>query len=718
MVGGLGRRIRWGIVGAAVLAATCGPGAGRVRGQVERGTVVPLGDRAMVVRDQYGGATVTMASHGERALVGVGLRAHWLDTARPGALELLWQSPPQRQIVRAVALDDAAAFVGFENADGLVVFDLAAPGGPQESMAVETGGDVRNLLLTPQRLYVAAQGRLSIFDRIAPAQLRAVEAELPMRGMLALASAGDTLFALEPAVGLHAIDVRPGQAPAVLQTLTIPGLNAGALAGDMRVRGSRLYIAAGLGLHVVDVAAPDAMTVVATLPSTATYNDLEISGDRMYVASIQDGLVTFDLSQGDTPVRLDAFPLTNGGTAVAMTPNGLLVADYGDGVARHPITDGAPSPVPNARHGATGVAQAVAHTGGGDALATIAGGRLVRLSSGPGGWEATTIDMEANVQASSIRTNGDWAIVSSPTLGVWRYALPAEGRPELVATTTRKGHVGILLADGVSIAEAAGFDGLHILRADGAQLQRVMSLPVSAHASNVMVDGDRAYLAARADGLRIVDLSTPDVPRSLGGAPTRLPARDVVVRDGLAFVVEDDGVLEVFDVRQPEAVQRVAEGWVGGDASRIVLGGDRAHALVEDHKVVPIDLRDGRSPKVGEAREIGERINDIAALPAGVLLAAGRMGVVAAELTFAPAVATATPDPTTEAFEAAIGTAAAAATATAVAVPLPGADDAPVDRRTVAWAALAVAATAAAAALWVWWRSIRRAAPEDERGRG
>lgn len=700
---------------ACVAMLSLSAGVTPAAAQVERGTVAPLGERAMTVRDQYGGATVALAVHGDLALVGVGTRAHLVDLSRPGALPLRWQSPPQRQIVRAVALDDMVMIVGFESADGLVVYDRTAPDGPRESQQLATGGEVRNLLLTPRRLYAAAYGRLAIFERTGPAELTPVEADLPLRGMLALALDGDTLFALEPAVGLHAIDVGAGRPAAVLQTLPIPGLNAGALAGDMRLRGSRLYIGAGLGIQVVDVTNPRAMTLVASLPPGPTINDVDVVGDRLVAATIQDGVTTYDLGQGDTPVLVDVMDTKNGATAVAATPLGLLVVDYGEGPARYPLADGVLAEVPDARYVSTGVAQAVAHVPGGPTLATMAGGRLVSLTTGAAGWEAASLDLPADVQASSIRSDGRWAVVSSPTNGVWRLALAPGERPEIVASTTRKGHVGLVLSDGESIAEAAGFDGLHLLRSDGGELLRVTSLPVAGHVSNVAVDGSIGYLAARSDGLRLVDLADPDRLRVLGSATTRLPARDVAVRDGFAYVVEDDGAFEVFDVRQPATVRRAGEGWLGGDASRIVIDGRRAYALVEDHKVVPIDVADPAAPVVGEAREIGDRINDIAAMPGGIVLAAARMGVVAAEVAFAPAVATATPNPSAEAFQQAVGTAAAAATATAIARPLP-AEASRIEgrRRSAVLGSAALVFVAVAAAVIAWLRRRAATAPAGE----
>jgi hypothetical protein len=49
--------------------------------------------------------------------------------------------------------------------------------------------------------------------------------------------------------------------------------------------------------------------------------------------------------------------------------------------------------------------------------------------------------------------------------------------------------------------------------------------------------GTLAYVADGAEGLHLVDLSTPSAPRTVGSYKTAAPARDVAVADSLVFVV-------------------------------------------------------------------------------------------------------------------------------------------------------------------------------------
>ena len=87
-----------------------------------------------------------------------------------------------------------------------------------------------------------------------------------------------------------------------------------------------------------------------------------------------------------------------------------------------------------------------------------------------------------------------------------------------------------------------------------------------------MVDGDYAYVLTYGQ-LLIVDVSDPQRPRQVAAAHVSGPPTGLAVADGLAYV-SGGGRLEVFDVRRPAAVSRIAalDGlWCAGDVA--TMGG-------------------------------------------------------------------------------------------------------------------------------------------------
>jgi hypothetical protein len=115
----------------------------------------------------------------------------------------------------------------------------------------------------------------------------------------------------------------------------------------------------------------------------------------------------------------------------------------------------------------------------------------------------------------------------------------------------------------------------------------------------IYVDGDRAYLAAGEDGLYIFGLTLPDRPVLLGRTKTAGSAWDVWVHDGHAYVADVDQGITVVDVSSPMLPRRV--GFVTWDAANplaeIVRGEDDAvYVAAARHGLIGIDVSDPSDP--------------------------------------------------------------------------------------------------------------------------
>jgi hypothetical protein len=101
----------------------------------------------------------------------------------------------------------------------------------------------------------------------------------------------------------------------------------------------------------------------------------------------------------------------------------------------------------------------------------------------------------------------------------------------------------------VDVAPAPGPSGVHLaVMTGGPELQvydvanqkmprKLASFPVPGGTQRAELRGSLAYVAAAAEGLQVVDLSTPAKPKIVAAYKTPLPARDVwIAEDGLVFV--------------------------------------------------------------------------------------------------------------------------------------------------------------------------------------
>lgn len=116
--------------------------------------------------------------------------------------------------------------------------------------------------------------------------------------------------------------------------------------------------------------------------------------------------------------------------------------------------------------------------------------------------------------------------------------------------------------------------------------------PAPGRGLDVKVQGIYAYLADGPNGLRIVDASDPTMPVSVGvdrepDVSDEYWVWDVDVRDGYAFVIgDDDGEdtnLEVIDVSTPTAPEMVASYGTPCCAQDVHVLGDYAYLATSDH---------------------------------------------------------------------------------------------------------------------------------------
>ena len=95
------------------------------------------------------------------------------------------------------------------------------------------------------------------------------------------------------------------------------------------------------------------------------------------------------------------------------------------------------------------------------------------------------------------------------------------------------------------------------------------------------VVGKYAYIAAGADGLRIVDVSDPQAPTAVGGCDTPGSAEDVSVCGPYAYVADGDAGLQVVDVSDPAHPAIVAARRLPGPAHRLSFSAGRVAADFE-----------------------------------------------------------------------------------------------------------------------------------------
>lgn len=114
------------------------------------------------------------------------------------------------------------------------------------------------------------------------------------------------------------------------------------------------------------------------------------------------------------------------------------------------------------------------------------------------------------------------------------------------------------------------------------------SLDTPGVALGVAVDGNTAYLADGASGLRVISVSDPARPLLLGGLTTRGEVRGVVLDQGILYAIDSVDGLLILDTANPTMPQVVDRLPVDGEPLGISI-----EPQYPDRLLVPVRTPDG-----------------------------------------------------------------------------------------------------------------------------
>jgi hypothetical protein len=393
--------------------------------------------------------------------------------------------------------------------------------------------------------------------------------------------------------------------------------------------------------------------------------------DRFAVGHLEGGVVVYDSSD---PLAIKQVAATSGGQgvlAVSWGASGLLWTDWLEGMRFSPRA-GDGDLAASDHYLPTSYSDSVAVGDSGRVFTTGALGGMDVLerpssTTGDAAGDATlrrvaNASLPDGVRSTRVRTAGGLVGIFGPHGGIWVLAddLEAAGKagPDPL---TLQAFDGAFSSDTSRMFVAGGFDGLHEISIGSTELRREATLPTESQFSGVEVFGDLVAVASREEGLLLANVAEPGKPRWIGNAATAGPAADVAIVDGFAYTVSRNGLFESFDVGDPSAPQQRAMVSLGGAALRMEVDPEAkvVYVLVNDESLVPVNVSDPLSPSVGRAYQFPERINDLTIAEGQVWVAAGRLGLLVANLPFEersepPAMPTVKPtrEPTSEASEA------------------------------------------------------------------
>lgn len=549
-------------------------------------------------RTPLAGLARGLASRGDFAYV----------TAHTGGLHTVDVSDPQHPVRVATFNSPGEAYdvaimgdlaVLADGSRGLTVLDLGQPALPVVIGQLDPAPHLARVAITGNYACFAAGGGatgLVIVDLADPAHPTLAGSAPTTSYALDIAVIGGHAFVVDMNRRLYAFDISNPASPALVSTLLLTATPT-SLAG----RGTHLYVGCtGSGILVVDVTVPSAPAQVGRFgdlgigrTTGTSIIDVTVDGDRGCYVNFDRQLGIFDCADPARPRLLTGIRLADEPSAVAVGGN-LLFAALDDQGVQVFEDNGFAQPAPVSALAVAGnFAPGRISVWAGHAYVASDSLRVFDLAAPGGPARVATIDVGG---AADIEIQDGFAYVACaalPSLRVFDLADPAAPL-ELSNQATGGSQLRRLLAAGdylysgphnvrlnvwdISVPGVATYETQPSLLSDpncfaalgdrlyvgsGSALQVIdissPTLPVLLNTiygygsvRDIVVAGDRGYLASHDIGLTIVDLTSPGLP-ALGTC--MLPAAgDISLAGNLAYVCDammGVAVVDITDETQP-----------------------------------------------------------------------------------------------------------------------------------------------------------------------
>lgn len=422
----------------------------------------------------------------------------------------------------------------------------------------------------------------------------------------------------------------------------------------------------------VDIAAPAAPALKSVFESIGPVGGIEFSGGRIFVMSIGEGIDVLEASQLEAPTRVATYfrPQLKGAAVsgdflfahiaarneeeqIALGVERWDVSDPG-----RPVFAGAFYPWDAARiesFSASGALALVSGVGGTEYRRFYV---VADFSEGGFATVAGTFDRAGLIKDGRIyaATENEFVVGEKVAPGVFGVAgaMRAQARARAMAFAGERMFVleaeGMTrVIDGGNLATlsqtALGEEALSVVT-DGArayvrtQSGEVVALDEEGRFAasfelplgRIFAEGNRAYvLRDDTASLEVYDLGDPWFPVLLGRAALRQLASDAILRDGILFVAEGDGGVEIVDARDASAPASVAQLDIA-NATACALAGNFLFVAEDGAAVRAVDVSVPERPAIVGGAAVEAPIFQMAA-NGTILYARAEGGVLCLEIS-------------------------------------------------------------------------------------
>lgn len=501
-------------------------------------------------------------------------------------------------VSKDVAVAGSLAYVADGNA--LRIADITNPASPQLLGGVELPSATERIVLSGNHAFLAGSSLLvvDVSNPAAPFLRGTATCALVSKDV---AVAGGYAYVAEAvAVGqggrLEIFDVTNPAAPSLAGSLGLP-----VRAYGVAVEGTHAYVASG-GFRVVDVSNPHAPAMVGTAPTPQSSQRVAVAGSHAYVtvsepAPVAGSLRVFNIANPSAPQLVGTFATYGGAQDVTLDGTIACIGDSFRGFRVLDVSNPA-NPVQLASFPLNGAGLALA---GGHVYAT--GGDLdivdVALAQ-----SIVPLGIAAIPDAHGLFVAPPLAYVANGSLRVVSLGSPTA--PAVIGQCLPPGGASDVVVRGEHAFVAAGVEGIQVVDvSDPIHPAVIASASHPGSAYRLALNGSMLFVAAGTGGLQVLDLSDPTAPAVAGSFDTPDYAYDVFAAGAHAYVVDALAGLHIVDVSDVSSPWLVGSYDTPGYATAVEVWGAHAFLLDADPPALHVlDVGDPADPTLLGSRAL------------------------------------------------------------------------------------------------------------------
>ncbi|MBI2918848.1 MAG: hypothetical protein HYY01_12770 [Chloroflexi bacterium] len=472
-------------------------------------------------------------------------------------------------------------------------------------MVGQIGGPTQAVAVQGDYAYVGVGLRLIVLDISNPANPREVGATEPFGWYVEdVAVVGNTAFVAAGGAGIYIVGISDPAHPAVIGSYDTPGY-----AESVVVAAEYAYVADGpAGLRVVDIGDLAHPAEVGDAYSMNYAFDVAVEGRYAFIAAAGAGLLVADISDPSRPREIGSLDTPGYAYGVAVSGSTVYVADGWGGLRVVDIAD-ASRPREAGFADTPGWAFDIAVKDGVAYVADGWGGLRVLDVTKPAAPAEVGSHQPDGAFASSLAVSGNRIYVADREAGLRILDTSAPARPVQLAHYRPLGYAADVAAAGNYAYVAAGQYGLRVVdMSDPTRPREVGSETALGWAETIAVAGQHAYVGTFPypnggwDGLQVVNIADPAHPKLVSSLAIEPGvARDIVVRDGIAYIPDEWG-LQLIDVSDPLTPVKLSftDLHTGAPGQPPTVGidvkGNMAFIAQETGGLLVVDVSDPRKP--------------------------------------------------------------------------------------------------------------------------